>query len=89
MPGWSPETAPLAWFARQNLRQGTEALGVVRLAITMQQPRAGDRDFAEDTPLGNIVMPLAGLRLPAVGGLPVGGHAMSGLCFHDHMLDRA
>jgi hypothetical protein len=34
-------------------------------------------------------MPLAGSRLPAVGALPVGGHALTGLCFHDHMLDRA
>ena len=55
----------------------------------MQQAWAGDRDFAEDRPQGKIVMSLAVPRLPAVGTLPVCGHAGRGLCFHDHTLDRA
>jgi hypothetical protein len=55
----------------------------------MQQPRAGDRDFAEDSPQGKIVVPLAVSLLPAVGALLVCSHAVSSLGFHDHTLDRA
>ena len=55
----------------------------------MQQPRAGDRDFAEDGSQGKVVMSLAEPRLPAVGTVPMCGHAFGGLCFHDQTLDLA
>ena len=44
----------------------------------MQQPRAGDRDFAKDGSQGKVVMSLAEPRLPAVGTVPMGSVANSG-----------
>ena len=68
------------------MRQGTEALGLVGLAITMQQPWAGDRDFAEDRPQGKIVMSLAVPRLRKKAG---GANGEVAVPAYDAMQDRA
>jgi hypothetical protein len=54
-----------------SLRQGTEAFGLVRLAIAVYEARAGDRHFAEDRSQGQIVLPLAALGLPTGGAVAV------------------